>query len=312
MKKNTKHITLRVIILAFILFCIGICLPRNAIELNLNDSYDENINVNTTNGTTLLIHFFDIGQADSIFIQEPSGKTMLIDAGNEDDSSYIIQYLKYMDINEIDYLVATHPHEDHIGGMDDIVTAFNVGMILAPKVLNNSQSNKDLHKAINKKEYTITYTKAGDHYNLGECNFTIASPWRDTYTNLNDYSLVLKLNYYKNSFLFMGDAEGDVLGDMLSAEVSLESDLIKIGHHGAAPSTPDKLIKAVKAKTAILTVRNNKPNYPHLSTLSTLENNHVDIYQTAGQGTVVVSSDGKNIHVSRSKIINKDKASLKK
>jgi len=260
----------------------------------------------------LIVHYLDIGRADCILIQEPKGRTVLIDAGNESDSAYIQSYLFNLGIRKIDILIATHPHEDHIGSMDDIVYTFEIGKIYAPKLTRKNNSYSNLMESITKKGYKIDYISAGNHFRLGDANFQILSPSKLKYNNLNYNSLVTKLNFGDVSFLFMGDAEGKVVNEIMDSGYPLKSDVIKIGHHGDLVSTPLKLLRAVDPSIAVISTRSNSYNYPHFSTLSNLNLFNVETHLTAGKGTVVITTDGKKINTSRSIYKNTDKKSLNK
>ncbi|MFZ7120316.1 MAG: ComEC/Rec2 family competence protein [Eubacteriaceae bacterium] len=275
-----------------------------------NNSLD--IQTNTQNINNITVHFLDIGQADCILIQDPTGANMLIDAGNNQDSSYILKYLHSLNIKKIDYLIATHPHEDHIGSMDDIVESFEIGTILAPDVEYDSTSNKNLTNIIEKKNYEISYAKSGMSYKFANNNFYVLSPFNNKYEDINEYSLVIKLDFKDVSFLFMGDAEGDILNDIISSNVNLEADVLKVGHHGSSVSCPESFISKVKPKIAVITVRENSYNYPHFTTISTLKAFDVKAYQTASKGTIVITSDGEKIQVNRSSFTNEYENSLVK
>ncbi|WP_207706937.1 MBL fold metallo-hydrolase [Alkalibaculum sporogenes] len=258
----------------------------------------------------LVVHYLDIGQADCILIQEPKGSTVLIDAGNKLDSKYIQGYLLNLGITKIDVLIATHPHADHIGSMDDIIYAFEIGKIYSPNVDHNTTAYRDFIDAVDKKNYKITYASAGDHFSFNDANFQFISPNQNEYDDLNFFSLVTKLDYGNVSFLFMGDAEGKVLNEILNSNYNLRSDVIKIGHHGGVVSAPINFIKAVDPTIAVITVRPKSYSYPHFSVLSTLKENAIETYLTKGQGTIVITSDGEIIDVFRSSYKNTDSKSL--
>lgn len=293
-----------------ILIVLILCITYATSNITSDNSLD--IQTNTQNINNLTVHFLDIGQADCILIQDPTGANMLIDAGNNQDSSYILKYLNSLNIKKIDYLIATHPHEDHIGSMDDIVESFEIGTILAPDVEYDSTSNENLTNIIEKKDYKISYAKSGMSYKFANNNFYVLSPFNNKYEDINDYSLVIKFDFKDVTFLFMGDAEGDILNEIISSKVNLEADVLKVGHHGSSVSCPDSFISKVKPKIAVLTVRNDSYNYPHFTTLSTLKTFDVETYQTASKGTIVITSDGKKIQVNRSSLTNEYENSLEK
>lgn len=298
-----------------VLFCILCLITLFTIQASSMNTTEIKIVQNLPVGSTdnqLIVHFLDIGQADCILIQDYKGHTVLIDAGNETDSSYIQGYLMSLGIRKINILIATHPHEDHIGSMDDLVYTFDIDKIYAPKVEHKSTSNVDFMKAVTKKGNSITYATAGNRFDIGDAKFQILSPSKNKYDNLNSYSLVTKLNFGNVCFLFMGDAEGEVLSEIMNSGYNLESDVIKVGHHGSSVSMPEGFLNQVDPSVAVISVRKNSSKFPYSTTLSTLLNKSVRTELTASQGTIVVTTDGENIKVSRSIYKNTDKESLEK
>lgn len=265
-----------------------------------------------TSAIELIVHYLDIGQADCILIQEPKGHTMLIDGGNEEDSKYIISYLYTLGIKKIDVLMATHPHEDHIGSMDDIVYSFEIGTILLAKVDYQSRSKDNFLEAVKKKGYDMTYVKEGYSFSLGDAHLEVLSPKKDIYDDLNYSSLVVKMNFSDVSFLFMGDAEGIILRELMDSHYDLRSDVIKIGHHGSLTSSPMGFIQSVSPKFAVISAVKSSRSYPHPLTLMTLKLYGVDTQVTDGNGTVVISTNGKEIRSYRSIYKNTDVKSLKR
>lgn len=151
------------------------------------------------------VHFLDVGQADCILIQE--GKNFaLIDAGNNADAPQIISYLKNQKVSRLNLVVGTHPHEDHIGSLDAVINAFQIDKVVMPKVTTTTKTFLDVLSAIKNKGLKITSPKPGDVYQLGQAKLTVLAPNNSHYDNLNDYSVVIKLNYGNTSFLFTGDA----------------------------------------------------------------------------------------------------------
>jgi len=217
----------------------------------------ENTTVQPTEATnvsgTLKVHFLDVGQADSILINAGSA-VMLVDAGNNADADNVVNYIKAQGIKKLDYIIATHPHEDHIGGMDAVVNAFDIGKVIMPKVQSNTKTFEDLLRAIAGKGLKITSPVPGTKYSLGEAEFTILAPNGSDYEDVNDYSVVVKLQFGKTSFLLTGDAGVQSEGEMLLKGFDLKADLLKVGHHGSHYSTSDEFLKAVSPKFAVISV----------------------------------------------------------
>lgn len=262
------------------------------------------------NKSNLTVHFLDIGQADCILIQTPSGQTALIDGGNESDSMYIQGYLLSLGIKKIDVLIQTHPHEDHIGSMDDLVYSFEIGTIYALDIDYHNTSAKNLAEAIERKGYTVSHPKIGDSFKLGDVSFQFISPKGKNYKKLNHYSLVTEMKYSNTSFLFMGDAEEIAVEEILASDYDLQADVIKIGHHGSSGSTPVSLIKRVQPEYAVISARKNSTILPHIKTNFNLRMFGVQTLLTVGDGTIVATSDGDRVVMSRSSYLNMDSDSL--
>lgn len=251
----------------------------------------------------LEVNFIDVGQADSIFIRFPQGKTMLIDAGNNNDDETIINYINLMGENEIDVVVTTHPHEDHIGAMDDIIENFNINRFYMPKVTTNTKTFKDMLTSLESKGIKITVARGGMEIPIDDyANVQILAPNSDRYESLNDYSAVIKISFSETSFLFMGDAEEKSEEELLSKGYDLRADVLKVGHHGSSTSSTDEFLYAVSPKYAIISVgKDNEYGHPHEGTLKRLTAHNAAIYTTADNGTIRVISDGKNITIKRVK-----------
>lgn len=249
----------------------------------------------------LTIHYLDVGQADSILIQSPEGKTMLIDAGNKDDSDTIQAYLDKLKVKKIDILLATHPHEDHIGGMAAIVKSYPIGKIYMPKAVTTTAAYKYLLTAIKAKGLKVTTATSGASISLDNTiELAMLAPNSAEYEDLNNYSAVVKLTYSKTSFLFTGDAEDVSEAEMLKKKYDLKADVLKLGHHGSESSTTPDFLKAVSPKYAIISVgKDNDYGHPHKDTLDRLVKAKVNIYRTDLLGTIIVTSDGKTITVNK-------------
>ena len=231
----------------------------------------------------IISHYIDVGQGDASLIELSNGEVMLIDAGIASSSQKIIEYIKSLGYDRIDYVIATHPHADHIGGMAEVIKAFDIGTIYMPKAVSTS------------KTYVKT-GKAGVSV-LQDENLTIdmLAPNQDKYSSLNNYSIVLKITYGNTSFLYTGDAEElsekEITGDV-------KADVLKVGHHGSDSSSSDEFLKRVNPKYAIISVgKDNSYDHPSSSTIHKLEKYTNYIYRTDLNGTITVTSDGENIDV---------------
>ena len=244
----------------------------------------------------LIVHFLDVGQADSTLIQLPNGQTMLIDGGNSSDADNIINYIRSLGITIIDYLVATHPHADHIGGLPTIIDAFEIISIYMPYASNNTQTFERLLNSIENNGLVVDTTKEGVTILFEqELGIDIIAPVRDDYQDLNNFSAVIKLTYKNTSFIFMGDAES-LSESHITADVS--SDVLKVGHHGSRTSTSAAFLDKVNPTFAVISVgSSNSYGHPTDEVLSRLNNAGIYVFRTDLQGTIVFSSDGENIIV---------------
>ena len=284
---------------------------KNTENIKQNFTSDTNqeissINKNTSNENEeplakLKIHFIDVGQADCILIQSETGKTMLIDAGNNNDADLIYSYLDSLNIKKIDFLIGTHPHEDHIGSLDMVINNFDIGTIYMPKVSTNTKTFEDVLLSIKKKNLSINTALAGININIDKnLNAEILAPNSTNYDDLNNYSVVMKLKHGNNSFLFAGDAEDISENEMLAKGYDLKSDLLKVGHHGSDSSSTEEFINSVSPKYAIISVgRDNNYGHPSDTVLHRLSAHNIDIYRTDEIGTIIATSDGKNITIDK-------------
>ncbi len=293
-KKNIKRNFFEILIILLAFFIIN---NQDKIKNLFNQNQNDYIN---TNNDLLKVHYLDVGQGDSIFIELPNNETMLIDAAESYQSENIINYLKNLNYQKIDYVIGTHPHTDHIGGLKDIINTFEIGKIYMPKVVSTTKTYESLLMAIKDKNLKINTAKAGTTIiDTDALKINILAPNNSTYTELNNYSVVTKITYGTTKFLFMGDAE-KLSENEIKENVS--ADVIKIGHHGSNTSSSIDFIKKVNAKYGIISVGlNNKYNLPKEETITNWENSGTKIYLTSTNGTITAISDGTNIKIESEK-----------
>lgn len=257
----------------------------------VNNKIDSLIEENT-NTNNLGIYVFDVGQADSILVS-CNEKYMLIDAGNNADGKLIVKELQDMGITSIDYLIGTHAHEDHIGGMDDIIDNFDVKNFYMPSKQYTSATYKSVVKSANNKNLKIESPKIGYKFKLGNAVCEVMSIDNDA-NELNLTSIVIEVTHGENKFLFMGDAEIENEESRLWEDI----DVLKVGHHGSRTSTSEEFIEQTKPEVAIISLgKNNSYGHPHKEVKELLEEYDISIYRTDTQGTIHVISDGEKYKI---------------
>ncbi|MGB9813701.1 MAG: ComEC/Rec2 family competence protein [Thermovenabulum sp.] len=291
-KKINKRLSL-IILFLFLSLLLTSCFFENTGSLE-----DESSNIVFSNDN-LYVTFLDVGQADCIFVRFPDGKTALIDAGNNDDEAKIVSFLKRYKIYKIDYLFGTHPHEDHIGSLDSIIYNFEIGKIFMPKVTTTTKTFKDVLEAVSKKNLKISAAKAGMEISPAtDVRMEILAPNSQSYEDLNNYSIVLKITYKNTSFLLTGDAESLSEREMLSKKYNLKADVLKVAHHGSSSSTSLEFLKAVSPKYAVISYgKGNDYGHPHKETISKLIKMKIKILTTAEYGDIIFKSDGEFIEL---------------
>lgn len=247
-----------------------------------------------TSGNGFSVHFIDVGQADAALVL-CDGKSMLIDGGNSDDSSLIYSYLKKMDIQKLDYVVCTHAHEDHVGGLSGALNFAAAGTILSPVTEYDSKAFNSFLKYAAKQNLTITIPKAGDTFRLGSADVKILGPI-GTSDNPNNTSIILRIQYGETSFLFTGDAEREEEQDILNSGCELSSTVLKVGHHGSETSTTYPFLREIMPEYAVISVgKDNSYGHPSDDTLSRLRDAGTNVYRTDLLGNILCTSDGKTV-----------------
>ncbi len=253
----------------------------------------------STAGQKLKVYFLDVGQGASQLLVTPSGKTMLIDAGNNDKEQVMLDYMKQYHISKLDVVIGTHPDADHIGGLDKVIDQIPVETIYMPKVQSNTKTFESVLKSIKNKGLKVKTAKAGLSWDLDdEVHVDMLAPTR-SYDDSNNMSAVVKVTYGQTSFLLTDDAESASEKDMIASGADLQADVLLVGHHGSNSSTTLSFLKKVNPKYAVIQVgKGNTYGHPKSAILSRLQKQGVEVFRNDRQGTVEVDSDGSSIQIS--------------
>ena len=296
MKRKKKLVSSFIILIIVGILYLFQNYPTNEVSKNINKRINE---VPVTSEERLEVTFIDVGQADSILL-ENEGHYMLVDAGNNEDGPKLVNYLKNQNIHQFDYVIGTHPHEDHIGGLDNIIEGFDINTFYMPDVITTTKTFEDVLDALGEKNVTLSIPKTNATFKLGDATVKVLYVGTEDESDLNDTSIVLKVTYQNVSFLLTGDASTKVEEKLNPAD--LESTVLKVGHHGSSTATNEKFLNTVNPKYAIISVgENNQYEHPHTTVLNTLAAHNITTYRTDQDGTIKVITDGTNIEINTSK-----------
>lgn len=266
------------------------------IYTNITDIANKNENFSAKEN--LCVSFMDVGQGDSSFIEFPNGKCMLIDASIKDAGENIEEYIKSRGFKKIDYVVATHPHSDHIGGMKYIAENFEIGEVYLTEAVTTTKIFIEFLETIKEKGITVNKAKKGQKFSQGDVLVEFLGPVSDTYEDLNNWSAVVKVTYKDTAFLFTGDVERLAEYELINSGQSLKADVLKVAHHGSDSSSSGKFLKAVNPSVCVISCgKNNDYGHPHKETLDRLKSVGTEIYRTDLNQTVVITSDGVEVNV---------------
>ncbi|SDY92958.1 MBL fold metallo-hydrolase [Tindallia californiensis] len=253
-------------------------------------------NVASESEGTLTVHFIDVGQGDATLIQTPSGKNLLMDAGDNGQGDHVVGYLKALGIDTVDVLIFTHPHADHIGGGPEVIQAFDIGSLYMPKVSHTTQTFERLLLAIEDKGLRIKTAKAEIDLELDPVLETMMiGPRGENYDNLNDYSTSIRIVHGANGLVITGDAERQAELEMVNSGMELMANLLRVAHHGSNSSSIPEFLQAVDPDYGVISAgHDNRYGHPHQEVIQRLQERNIEIYRTDLQGTIIAVSDGEN------------------
>ena len=245
----------------------------------------------------LVIHFVDVDQADCILLIAGQ-TTVLIDGGNTPTAADVLGYLEHFGVDQIDLMVSTHPHGDHLGGLPTVLNAIPTDAIWCSDSTYDTYLYKNFTQLVAQKGFNISHPEPGTIYKQGALSITVLGPLNsaDTYTDLNDTSLVLMVQYGQRKFLFTGDMEAYAEQQLVDAKLSLNADVLKVGHHGSYSSTSQVFLDKVDPEYGVISCgRNNEYGHPHDAPVHRLERAGVELYRTDLMGNVILVTDGDTI-----------------
>lgn len=292
MKK--KLFNIKKILLGFLIFAVllSACSKTNA-------SY--NLVLSPANEGYAVVQFLDVGQADCTLITLPDGRNVLVDAGNKADGEKIVKYLQDLKVEKIHYIICSHPHEDHIGGMADVISYFDFDKIIMPYIANEDVDGSGIYEAllltIKQIGKNVTTALPGTMVSEDGLIIECLAPRYSSYGNMNDYSAVMMISFKNTDILFAGDAEKTSEIEMVAeAYDKLDADILKVGHHGSSTATSEEFLDAITPKYAVISCgKDNQYNHPHSDVINKLNDADCKILQTDTNGSVVFYIDDDGI-----------------
>ena len=275
---------------------ICIFLASVTIVIGIIVIYKSSIKTKINLENNMVTHFIDVGQGDCILIQV-NNKNLLIDSGTSDSKAKVISYLKRNNITKLDFIVATHPHDDHIGGMASVINTFKVDKFFAPQITATTQSFEEMIIALKSKGLKINICKPNISLDLGPNTTCIMlSPNKTSYKDTNNYSCTIKLSYKNSTYLFTGDTEKPSEDEILAKNYDISADVLKVGHHGSNTSTSQEFLNRISPKIAVISCgAYNSYGHPNRETLNKLEKLNCIIYRTDLDKDIILISNGTKI-----------------
>lgn len=269
---------------------------------SLPDSGGHTVKPSAGSSQPFEMHFIDVGQALSVLV-ECDGQFMLYDGGNVDDGSLVVSYLQKQGVEQLQYVFCSHAHEDHVGGLAAVMAKFPAGHAYSPVTESSTKCFNDFVKYTQQQGLQLEVPSVGTVWPLGSATVTLLGPVTQ-YSETNNTSLVLRIDYGNTSFLLTGDMENTAETDLVNSGANLKADVLQVGHHGSSTSTGYLFLNAVLPEMGVISCgAGNKYGHPHEETLSILRDAKVDVYRTDLQGTITIGSDGQNFTVGTERFV---------
>lgn len=276
------------------------------LALNIFDYANKSTNNTRDEFSDMQVHYIDVGQGDCTLITS-AGEAMLIDAGNNDKGTLVQSYLQKQGISTLDIVICTHGDGDHSGGIDVILYKFDCKTVIMPdtsKVMSDTATFRDVLSTMKAKNYKNTVPVIGDVYKLGSATVTIIAPSSYDYgDNKNNYSVGVLVQNGENRFIFTGDAQAEAEVDILHNNSNISADVYKVAHHGSRTSTTNEFLDAINPTYAVISCgEDNSYGHPHPEVMKKLRKARIKVFRTDEQGTIIATSDGRNISWNRDSI----------
>jgi len=254
----------------------------------------------------VLVHFLDVGQGDAALVQTPDGKNVLIDGGDSEAGEGVVAYLRELGVASLDLVIATHAHEDHLGGLIDVLREVPVKAVLDSGYAHGTATQQEFLRLVAEKGTPLHLARAGDRIKAGAATLEVLAPeeplLEGTESDVNNNSVVVRLVYGDTAFLFAGDMEEAERERLLQSGQEVRSDVLKVAHHGSRNGTDPAFVAAVRPQIAVIScAARNDYGHPHKQALQALRRGRVHVYATDENGTVVVASDGQRVAVQPSR-----------
>ena len=276
---------------------LSLLLSGCVLEIALPAQPEPTLAPSSTGNNVLTVHYIDVGQADCILL-ETDGQFMLIDGGNRDDSQLVVSYLEQQGVQELEAVVCTHAHEDHVGGLPSVLAVYPTKTVYAPTKTYSSNIFDKFVYYTDQQGLTITIPAPGDSFQLGQAKVTVMGPVK-SYAETNDTSIVLMVDFLETRFLFTGDMEKEAENDMLDywgETYNWNCDVLKSGHHGSSTSSSYRLIYETDPESIVISVgKDNSYGHPHRETVALYKDAGIPAFRTDELGHVIATTDGYQV-----------------